>query len=73
MRTVEENEWTYPGSFLCEYIGYLACWYRDTHLISEKPCRMAGFVHVMSTLPHSKANEILKEQLRAVINKLKNP
>ena len=71
--TVEENEWTYPGSFLCEYIGYLACWYRDTHLISEKPCRMAGFVHVMSTLPHSKANEILKEQLRAVINKLKNP
>ncbi len=42
------------GNFLCEYIGYHACWYHDLHTPPTEPLNVAaGHIHVGSlvTLP----------------------
>lgn len=60
----------YGGSFVSEYTGYHACWYKDLHDSPSSPrrCFAAGHVHVGIDTPVHLARQATEVTLREVIH-----
>lgn len=62
----------YGGDFLCEYIGYHACWYHDLHSDPTDPAwnLAAGHIHVGSRVRYAEAVAAIETTLRVLANEL---
>jgi len=60
------------GAFLCEFIGYHACWYHDLHATPGDPDQvwMAGHIHVGSNIGLADATEAAKITVRTLLDEL---
>jgi pyrrolidone-carboxylate peptidase len=62
----------FGGSFLCEYIGYHACWYHDLHADPEDPAWLvaSGHIHVGSVMSEAEATTATEITLRELTSYL---